>query len=173
MANDSVRRRRPPFAMVPERLLDSGLSDRAVRLYVLLDRYADEHDKAWPSRATMAKRLSCSEDSIDRAVKELVAAGWLTVHRRAAERATNHYFLLDRPRAGSRTGAESGSRKAAELLAAPVRNKRESRTRDQASTASPLASLRSARPDCDVCGGAGSIELADGSAIQCECVRAA
>lgn len=168
---ESVRRRRPPFAMVPEALLD-GVSDRAVRLYAMLDRYAGTDEKAWPSRATMARRLECSEDSVDRAVKELTAAGWLVVHKRQGPGASNLYEVLDRP-SGSRTHAARGSRTGAESVAARVRHERKPvKEKDaRASQASPLAALRTEREPCGVCGGASVVEVADGSCVQCECVR--
>lgn len=126
----SVRRQRPPFAMVPEALLDAGLSARAVQLYALLDRYAGPNEKAWPSRATMADRLSCSIDSVDRAVKELEENGWLSVERRVKRpgqtNEPNLYTLLERPRTPGRTVAASPSRVGADSLAAPVRPERES-----------------------------------------------
>lgn len=130
----TVRRRRPPFAMVPEAMLDV-VSDRAVKLYAMLDRYAGEDERAWPSRATMARRLGCSADSVDRTVKELVAGGWIHVERRAGPGKSNAYTVLDRPdtaAAGSRTGAavqRRGSRTGADSVAAPVRHEREPLTR--------------------------------------------
>lgn len=62
------------FAIIDEWLLDLPVSDRAVRLYAILARYADnETHKAYPSRATLAKRLNCSLASVDRAAAELVS----------------------------------------------------------------------------------------------------
>jgi hypothetical protein len=56
--------------------LDLDISDRAVRLYAVLARYADsETHKAYPSRGTLAERLRCSKASIDRAAQELVDSG--------------------------------------------------------------------------------------------------
>lgn len=128
---------RPPFAMVPESLLDEDVSALAVRLYAVLDRYAGAKARAWPSHAELASRLANkdgrhpSSDTLTRAIHELEHLGYLVVERRRAARAVNRYRLLMRPRrpvpnlgktwgeqpstgsrmgAGSRTGAVSGSR---------------------------------------------------------------
>lgn len=73
------------FALVPEWLLFSDLSDRAVRLYAILSRYADRDGKAWPSRRTLATKLGCSMNTVDRARAELEEAGALHVERRKSD----------------------------------------------------------------------------------------
>jgi hypothetical protein len=71
------------FAIIDEWLLDLDISDRAVRLYAVLARYADsETHKAYPSRGTLAERLRCSKASVDRASQELVDAGAMTKKQR-------------------------------------------------------------------------------------------
>ena len=71
------------FAILDEWLLNLDISDRAVRLYAVLARYADsETHKAYPSRATLAERLRCSRASVDRAALELVDAGAMTKKQR-------------------------------------------------------------------------------------------
>jgi biotin operon repressor len=67
------------FSIVPEWLIDSGCTDKALRLYVVLARYAD-NDKltAYPGRGTLAKRMGCHRASVDRAVEELVRIGAIT-----------------------------------------------------------------------------------------------
>lgn len=69
------------FSIVPEWLLFSDLSDRAVRLYAVLLRYGNTSGARMPGRATLSRRLGCSTDSVDRAVKQLELAGALEVHR--------------------------------------------------------------------------------------------
>jgi len=67
------------FSIVPEWLLDSGCSDKALRLYCVLARYADNEDMtAYPGRGTLAKRVGCHRATIDRAVEELIALGAIT-----------------------------------------------------------------------------------------------
>jgi len=60
-----------PFAMIPERVLDAPISDRAFRLYGVLGLYADDSGKCWPSRAALADLLRCSLYAVDRALAEL------------------------------------------------------------------------------------------------------
>jgi Helix-turn-helix domain len=85
------------FAIVPEWVIDANISDRAVRLYAALARYANAEHQAWPSRATLADRLRCSAASVDRAILELVSAGALTTTARfvpgTTERTSNLYTL--------------------------------------------------------------------------------
>ncbi len=72
------------FAIIDEWLLDLPVSDRAIRLYAILARYADnETHKAYPSRATLADRLNCSLASVDRASTELVRHGAMSKQLRA------------------------------------------------------------------------------------------
>ena len=69
------------FSIIPEALLDAPISSKAYHLYGILDRYAGENRLAFPARKTLAKRLRCSLSTVDRAIDELVAAGFLTVKR--------------------------------------------------------------------------------------------
>lgn len=70
------------FAAVPEELIRSGASPRAIQIYGLLKRYAGEDRIAWPHQSTLAKDLGCSRQTISRAVTELREAGWIKVKRR-------------------------------------------------------------------------------------------
>ena len=86
------------YGITPEWLLDSLISDRAVRLFATLAaKYAGrDTDKAFPSRTTLALDIGCSVDSIDRAIKELEKVGALSVERRTVgkEKITSVYTLL-------------------------------------------------------------------------------
>jgi hypothetical protein len=90
-----------PFSITPHWLLMSEVSDRALRLYALLGRYADNKTgQAHPGRVRLATEMRCSESSLDRATKELVAAGALLVSQRLTEHgdfATNLYTVLRVP----------------------------------------------------------------------------
>lgn len=100
-----------PFATVPEWLLDADLSDRAVRLYAVLVRHADRGGHAHPSRRGLANRLRCSESSLDRAVKELVGCGALTVTNRPSHHGdwdVNDYELRPGGVTGEATGGVTG-----------------------------------------------------------------
>jgi hypothetical protein len=64
------------FAIVPEWIIDSDVSDAAFHLYAVLLRYGHSSGTRMPSRATLARRLrKRSVDSVDRAMKKLVAIG--------------------------------------------------------------------------------------------------
>ena len=77
------------FSIVPAWVLDSGVSDKAVRLYAVLAGYADsETGQAYPGRKLLSKRLDCSMKTVDRAVAELIAAGSLKKQQRVKE---GHY----------------------------------------------------------------------------------
>lgn len=116
------------FAIAPETLIyDTGVSDGAVRLWLVLRRHADARDASYPSRARLAKKLRCSTDTVDRRVKELVDAGWLEVHARvdqAGDRTSNLYHLRRGSRrnaaTGSRVDAATGSRTDAALTRSPL-----------------------------------------------------
>ena len=81
-----------PFTIIPEWLLDSSISDGAVRLYGILGRYTNDEDAAWPSRGLLAKRMSTTTKSVDRRVAELVAVGALQVEHRLADSPTGNRF---------------------------------------------------------------------------------
>jgi hypothetical protein len=93
----TVRSRGPYFAMVPEWLLDTEVSDRAVRLYAVLNRHVGKNPDGWQlRRKTLAERLRCSEASLSRAMRELESVGALIVapnHRDDGSRAANNYLL--------------------------------------------------------------------------------
>lgn len=91
------------FAILEEWILDSDISDRAVRLYAVLMRYADKHTlKAFPSRGTIAKRLRCSKASVDRAIDELVKIGALEKEHRF--NSSIMFTLHTYPQGGGDTG---------------------------------------------------------------------
>jgi len=97
-----------PFAILPEWVLAAPISDRAVRLYAWLSRYADNGTgECWPSRKRLADQLGCSLSSLDRAKDELVEVGALSVQIRhdAAGQLSNLYTVIrSRPTGGGVTG---------------------------------------------------------------------
>lgn len=113
------------FAIVPEWLLDADIGDAAVRLYAVLLRYGQSSGARMPSRATLARRMhKKSTDSVDRALKELVAIGAVTVEHRydGGQRLTNAYHLrtsrpvqnapVPRPEGGGRKNAATRTSRA-------------------------------------------------------------
>ena len=88
------------FAIVPEWVILADVSANAVRLYALLNRFANSAGRAWPSRRTLAEMLRTSMATIDRAKDELVSAGALTVEHRtnpAGDPSSNLYTIHTRP----------------------------------------------------------------------------
>jgi len=83
------------FAVVPEWMLDSTVSDTAFRLYAILARYGNTSGVRMPGRALLARRLHRSLDTVDWALKELTAAGILSIEHRTHDgrTLTNRYHL--------------------------------------------------------------------------------
>lgn len=132
------------FAMLPEWILDSDVSAQSIRLYALLNRYANAQGTCFPTQDTLAKRMRVSPDTVLRATKELMAIGALTVTYRRKENGeptSNLYTLrmtqfrkktvateVDRKDAEQvdRAGATQLDRTSATHVPAPVRYKSES-----------------------------------------------
>lgn len=99
--SDELRSDSGPFSIVPEWVTDSPISDGAHRLYAVLARYADSGDgSAFPARSTLAKRLHCSTDTVDRRVAELVKITALIVRPRFTEGGdqTSNLYIIRRAR---------------------------------------------------------------------------
>lgn len=87
------------FAIVPEWVLTADISSNAVRLYAVLNRFANSSGRAWPSRRTLAEIMRLSVATVDRAKDELITIGALTVEHRtgpAGDPSSNLYTLLTR-----------------------------------------------------------------------------
>lgn len=133
--SDAVQTDIGPFAIVPDWIIRASISDRAVRVFAILARYADRDTlSAYPKRGTLAAACGCSLDSIDRALRELVALDSVTIEHRlddAGDRTSSLYHLRFAPPMGSavaaavrprsRTVAATGGRAPAAGVAAPVR----------------------------------------------------
>ena len=108
------------FAPVPEWVLDAAVSDCAVRLFAVLLRYGQSSGARMPSRATLARRLrKGSTDTVDRAMRELVALGAVVVERRRAQgvNQTNRYHLRTHHPDGGAAGGVVAGRSAAPTTA--------------------------------------------------------
>jgi hypothetical protein len=84
------------FAIVPEWVLHADISSNAVRLYAVLNRFANSSGHAWPSRKTIADQMRVSVATVDRAKDELVEIGALTVEPRttpSGDPSSNLYIL--------------------------------------------------------------------------------
>ena len=109
----SLRVEDQPFALVPEWVIDTDVSDAAFRVYSLLLRYGNTSGQRMPSRKLLAVRLHRSVDAVDRAVRELADTGLVRIeHRRASRRnLTNRYHLTTQDPNGS--GTTGGGRASA------------------------------------------------------------
>jgi hypothetical protein len=141
------------FAIVPEWVIDAEISDSAFRLYSVLLRYGQSSGARMPSRATLARRLKKrSVDSVDRAMRELVAIGAVVVERRRRGRQnlTNRYFVVTSALSG-RTSAEAAERGSSRIVAAAGAERAGSRvgsaTLGRTAAAGVVASLRP-DPEC-------------------------
>jgi len=111
------------FAIVPEWLLDADVGDCAVRLYAVLLRYGNSSGARMPGRATLARRLrKKSTDTVDRAMRELVAVGAVRVEHRycGRQRLTNRYHVrTSRPESPSDVGDLSSGDGRADAATSP------------------------------------------------------
>lgn len=86
---------------VPDWVLDAEIdgrlvSDRAIRLYVVLGRYADEDGDARVGKSKLMARLGCARSTLDAAVADLATVGALDVepvHRDDGSSGANRYTL--------------------------------------------------------------------------------
>ena len=92
------------FAIIPEWVLYADISPQAVRLYGVLRRYADRDGSCFPSRKRLASDLRMeSTKPVDRALKELVSIGAITIEHRHTEQGdlqSNLYTVLSMPMGG-------------------------------------------------------------------------
>lgn len=97
------------FAVVPEWLLYADISGNAVRLYAILNRYANTRGHAWPSRKTLADAMKCSPATVDRAREELQNVKAVTVVARrnpSGDPSSNLYILHTRPEDSNETSSQ-------------------------------------------------------------------
>ena len=89
------------FAIIPEWVLYADISPQAVRLYAVLRRYADRDGSCFPSRKRLASDLRMdSTKPVDRALKDLVKIGAITIEHRHTEQGdlqSNLYTVLSAP----------------------------------------------------------------------------
>lgn len=105
------------WGMIPEWLLDAGVSARAVHLYAILaTKYADREGRCWPvSRKTLARHLGVKAETVDAALRELVAVRGVSIQRRRGDdgvwRTNNYTVFFARPTTTNKAaqlGAENG-----------------------------------------------------------------
>lgn len=87
------------FRTVPDWVLESSISDGALRLYMVMLQFADNTTgQAYPGRKLLAERLGKTEKSVDRYIDELEKIRAVTVEARwkpgsTTVRASNLYHL--------------------------------------------------------------------------------
>lgn len=111
------------FARVPAELLLARISDRAKLLWAVLERHQGSRPDSWPSRSHLAQHLGCSRWSLERAITELEASGWLQVQRSAGGRTrTNRYVVIHNGSTPAPVSGPNGSTRAPDQLqtGAPV-----------------------------------------------------
>lgn len=92
-----------PFVMVPNAVVDDETSfdDAAEKLvYIVLKRHANlRGENAFPSMATIAKKVPCSESTVKRKIKSLVSKKLITkenrVHVETGAKTSNMYTIED------------------------------------------------------------------------------
>ena len=84
------------FAMMPEWVLDAGLSPSAIVVYLTLARYANRRSRScYPSKRTIQERSRLSHGTVSKALTELRAAGAITTTRRnIGGRPTSNVYIL-------------------------------------------------------------------------------
>ena len=85
------------FSIIPEWVLDSPISATTVRLYCVLQRYANSHGVCFPSRSTLARRCQISIKTVDRCIDELEEVGALEVVKKRSDKgdwANNIYTVI-------------------------------------------------------------------------------
>lgn len=90
------------FAIVPEWVIDAPISAQAVRLYSVLNRYANKDDATcFPAIKTIAKRMHTSDSTVKRALNELKDIKAVLVEARynkaTGEQTSNLYTVMHTP----------------------------------------------------------------------------
>ena len=116
------------FSIIPEWVLDSGVSAGAIHAYAVFARYTDKEGRCFPRRRILAKRMGCSLSSLDRAKQELIDVGALVqeAHFVGGRQTTNRYLLLRaRPEKRGSTAGEGAPQQRAGGAAGKSNQERE------------------------------------------------
>ena len=73
------------FGVIPEWIIYAPISAQAIRLYLVLSRYADNDGECYPSHSTLGKRMGVSVSTVKRAIKELEKINAVEVINRMKE----------------------------------------------------------------------------------------
>lgn len=81
--------RRSYFAAVPWAVIDAKLGPHVLAVYCAIARHADNKGLAWPSIATIAKLAGVCPNVARRAIRDLEAAGFVSVTQIADQTGNN------------------------------------------------------------------------------------
>jgi hypothetical protein len=82
------------FVQVPVEVLEAGVSTSALKLYLILLKYARQSNECWPSQQTLGWDMNLKPRRIADLLKELEMASLITIISRAKEGLSNLYRLL-------------------------------------------------------------------------------
>lgn len=86
-----------PYTIIPQWLLEAGVSHEAIVVYGWLGMYANKEGQAWPSPKTLAERMGANPRSVKRWLDELVTFGAVSMVPRTRPdggSSTNLYTLV-------------------------------------------------------------------------------
>lgn len=95
------------FAIVPEWLLAEA-SD-LVKLYAILDRYANKKGTLWPGQVELAERMECSDRHVRKLLSRMKEIGAIEVVRRRFNGSTIYRLVKERPEPPFLTDRNVGS----------------------------------------------------------------
>lgn len=119
------------FAIIPEWVLDAAISPTAVRCFAVLQRYANNDNQCWPGRTLLAKRMRCSPDTVDRAIKELITIKAVTVTARYQPNGhqTSNLYVIHMGAAQMRRGVGIDAEGVAAQM--PTKSKKKNQSQEQ------------------------------------------
>src|SRR6478672_7221296 len=82
------------FVQVPLDILEAGISSSALKLYLILLKYARQSNECWPSQQTLGRDMNLKARRIADLLKELEKESLITIASRAKEGLSNFYRLL-------------------------------------------------------------------------------
>lgn len=82
------------FVQVPLEVLEARISTSAMKLYLILLKYARQSNECWPSQQTLGRDMNLKPRRIADLLKELEMASLITIICRAKEGLSNLYRLL-------------------------------------------------------------------------------
>src|SRR3954471_14433716 len=93
-SNETKGKDKNLFVQVPLDVLEAGISTSAMKLYLILLKYARQSNECWPSQQTLGWDMNLKSRRIADLLKELEGASLITIISRAKEGLSNLYRLL-------------------------------------------------------------------------------